>query len=148
MSPARYAAVVGLCLAALLGCADRSSRSASEPSASASASSSTAPGSPAGSGRSPAPGETPGQNVKTIAVTVEDGTVTPKPGRVDVPLGTTVRLEVTSDVADEVHVHGYERELGLRPGETTSLQFVADVPGVFEVETHESSSLLLSLQVR
>jgi heme/copper-type cytochrome/quinol oxidase subunit 2 len=82
-----------------------------------------------------------------IRVTVVDGTVTPPPSRVAVPLGSPVALTVTSDVADEIHVHGYELEEPVAAGSSVTIQFTADQAGLFEVETHETEKLLLQLQV-
>ncbi|MGQ0778881.1 MAG: hypothetical protein ACT4NY_31475 [Pseudonocardiales bacterium] len=45
-----------------------------------------------------------GPTGRTINITVSGGQVTGETGRVEVPLGTPVT--VTSDVADEIHVHG------------------------------------------
>jgi heme/copper-type cytochrome/quinol oxidase subunit 2 len=66
---------------------------------------------------------------------------------VPVALGTPVTLVVTSDVADKVHVHGYDIEKDLTPGTPVTLQFDATVTGVFEVELHEADTVLLRLQV-
>jgi heme/copper-type cytochrome/quinol oxidase subunit 2 len=74
--------------------------------------------------------------------------VTPKSGRVAVAQGEQVRLVVTSDVADEVHVHTYDLELRLKPGVPGTLQFTADKPGLFEVETHETALILVQLLVQ
>jgi hypothetical protein len=82
-----------------------------------------------------------------IEVEVTGGEVSGDTGRVPVPEGTHVTLVVTSDVADEVHVHGYDIESELEPGTPAELSFDAMTPGVFEVELHESGTVLLSLQV-
>lgn len=84
----------------------------------------------------------------TISVRISDGKVEGVPARVEVDRGAQVRIEVTSDRRDELHVHGYEKTLPLTPGTPATLQFVADVPGVFEVETHDSGLLLFQLLVR
>jgi hypothetical protein len=83
-----------------------------------------------------------------IAVTVTDGTVSPQPGRFEVGQGTTVRITVTSDVADTAHVHGYDELLDLPAGEPATLELVADEAGLFEVETHGGGKLLFQLVVR
>ncbi len=57
-------------------------------------------------------------------------------------------LQVTSDVDDEVHVHGFDVEKPLDAGQTTTIELTADQQGVFEVETHESELLLVQLEVR
>ncbi|GII52364.1 hypothetical protein Pth03_07530 [Planotetraspora thailandica] len=87
-------------------------------------------------------------SVKEINVTIAGKTVTPPPGRIDVAKGQTVRIIVTSDVADEAHVHGYDKEASLQPGTPATIEFVADQDGLFEVETHESGLQLLQLAVR
>ncbi len=69
-------------------------------------------------------------------------------GRVKLPLGTTVLLRITSDVADKVHVHGVDEYVDLTPGQQVEREFVADTPGVFEVELHDAGTLLTRLQVQ
>ncbi len=81
-------------------------------------------------------------------VEVRDGTVRPPTHRVEVAEGSVVRLLVTSDTADEIHVHGFEVEQKLRAGKQARIEFTADQTGVFEVETHETGLQLLQLEVR
>ena len=90
----------------------------------------------------------PAAPVVVVNVSVRDGKVTPKPHRVDVKLGANVRLQVTSDEDDVLHVHGYDVEEPLEAGHTSTVELTADQPGVFEVETHETELLLLQLAVR
>jgi hypothetical protein len=90
----------------------------------------------------------PATPVVVVNVSVRDGKVVPKPRRVDVKLGGDVRLQVTSDEDDVLHVHGFEVEEPLEAGRTTTVELTADQPGVFEVETHESELELLQLAVR
>ncbi|MET0764677.1 MAG: hypothetical protein ABWY29_07405 [Blastococcus sp.] len=82
-----------------------------------------------------------------IQVQVAGGQISGNTGRVPVPVGEHVTLTITSDVADDVHVHGYDLEAALTPGTPADLAFDATVPGVFEVELHEAGTVLLSLQV-
>jgi hypothetical protein len=82
-----------------------------------------------------------------IEVTFAHGAASGDTGRVKVATGTAVTLVVTSDVADEVHVHGYDIEKQLTAGEPVTLQFDATIAGVFEVELHEAGTVLLRLQV-
>ncbi|HEY2763098.1 MAG TPA: hypothetical protein VGJ13_03665 [Pseudonocardiaceae bacterium] len=86
-------------------------------------------------------------NVRTISVTVHGGQVSGDTGRVQVPLGSQVTLTVHSDVADEMHLHGYDKEAEIPAGGSASIGFTADIPGVFEVELHKSDRQLLQLQV-
>ncbi|MDA0635488.1 hypothetical protein OUY22_18880 [Nonomuraea sp. MCN248] len=88
----------------------------------------------------------PGEAHADIAI--EAGRVRPPSGWLEVARGRTVSITVTSDVADELHVHGYDVTADLRPGEPATVRFVADMTGVFEVETHESGLVLVQLAVR
>lgn len=82
-----------------------------------------------------------------FVLTVTDGHRTAGPDTIEVRRGDTVTVEVTSDQADEVHVHGYDRSLELQPGVAATLSFTADIPGTFEVELHSSDTLLTQLRV-
>lgn len=84
---------------------------------------------------------------RTVQLSYSGGQAGGDTGRAEVPLGSTVSLVVRSDIADEVHVHGYDRYLDVPAGETATLTFVADVPGVFDVELHDEGVLLTQLQV-
>jgi hypothetical protein len=59
-----------------------------------------------------------------------------------------VRLTVTSDAADEVHVHGFDLTTALSPGQAAQLEFVADRAGIFEIELHDAGTVLTRLQVQ
>jgi hypothetical protein len=91
--------------------------------------------------------EAPEPSGNVVAITIAGGEITPEPGVVSVPLNEEVTIEITSDIADEIHVHGYDKEFELEPGGTASVTFMADIPGVFEIETHESGDLLAELKV-
>jgi hypothetical protein len=82
-----------------------------------------------------------------ISATVAGGKVTPAPAPVDVKLGSTIAIEVTSDVADEIHVHGYDKTLQLEPGKPGRLELAATIPGQFEVELENAQLLLFNLRV-
>ena len=91
---------------------------------------------------------TPPAMVREIEVVVVDGTVDTAEDSVEVAVGDTVRVTVTSDVDDEVHVHGVDQTADLHTGRPTTLELSFAEPGVYEVETHESGLLLLQLIVR
>jgi len=54
--------------------------------------------------------------------------------RESVDKGDRVVLAVTSDVADEVHLHGYDISRDVQAGGTVRIGFRATLPGRFEVE--------------
>jgi hypothetical protein len=62
--------------------------------------------------------------------------------------GDRVVLVVRSDVADEVHLHGYDIKRDLTPGVPAQLAFRATIAGRFEVELEELGVLLADLEVR
>lgn len=68
-------------------------------------------------------------------------------GRIQLDLGTEVRLTVGGDVTDEVHLHGYDLTANIAPGEPGVIEFTADIPGIFEVELEGSHRLLVEIQV-
>ncbi|NUP84016.1 MAG: hypothetical protein HOV96_41465 [Nonomuraea sp.] len=84
----------------------------------------------------------------TAVITIAGGRVSPPPGWLEVAKGSRVSLTITSDVADEAHVHGYDVEAELRPGLPATLRFTANLTGVFEVETHRSGLVLTQVAVR
>jgi hypothetical protein len=62
--------------------------------------------------------------------------------------GETVVLRVIADVADEVHLHGYDKSADVAPGKPAQIRFTADIPGVFEVELEQRKQKLLDLEVQ
>ena len=83
-----------------------------------------------------------------VGVTVRGGSVVEGASRQRATLGQPVTVRVTSDVADEVHVHGYDKTVPVAPGRTAEVTFLANIPGVFEVEFERSHKVLFSLEVR
>jgi hypothetical protein len=61
--------------------------------------------------------------------------------------GDEIRFAVTSDTADEVHVHGYDVEAAVEAGGTAEFDFPADLEGVFEVELHHSGEQIAELTI-
>lgn len=89
-----------------------------------------------------------GQAATVIQVHVAGGRVQGGVQRVDVALGTPVRIEVVADVADELHVHGYERHIPVTPGQPAVVELIADIPGVFEIELEQAGLRLVELRVQ
>ena len=79
----------------------------------------------------------------TIPIVVADGKVGGGIQRPKIEQNAHVVLVVTSDVADEVHIHGYDLHGDVGAGGTVRIPFVATIPGRFEVEL-ESSRLQLA----
>ncbi len=87
-------------------------------------------------------------SVRRLEVTVTGTTVTPAPAQVDLPIGSTLELVVTSDHDDELHAHGFDVEATLKAGTPTTLRLTGSETGVYEVETHDPALTLLTVAVR
>jgi hypothetical protein len=67
--------------------------------------------------------------------------------RLDVKSGERVRLVVESDVADEVHVHGYDLSEDVPAGGSVRFNFPAKLEGVFEIELEGRKQQIAELRV-
>ena len=137
---ARAALVPGLLAALLTGCA-AGQEQADTAAAPAPAPASAAPSATASATPSPTP------TVRTVEVAYAGGEVTGTSGREEVLLGEDVVLRLSSDVAEEVHVHGYDLEAAVPAGGSVDIPLTASIPGVFEVELHDSGKVLFQLRV-
>lgn len=85
-----------------------------------------------------------------IEVEVDSLQVSPTLDRVKLDIGDEVRLTVTSDVDDVVHVHGVDRQLVLEGGEPGVLEFEVP-PGVpagrYDVEVHSGAVVLFEIRI-
>ena len=70
-----------------------------------------------------------------------------EPSKVTVAEGGRVVLRITSASPVEVHVHGYDVEREVEPGEPAVLSFKARLTGRFEIEDHETEEELGALVV-
>lgn len=61
--------------------------------------------------------------------------------------GNEIRFTVSSDVADEIHVHGYDLKKDVKAGGKVSFAFKGDIEGVFEVELENAGVQIASLKV-
>ena len=90
--------------------------------------------------RAPAPPST---------LTIADGTVTPTNAELSARVGEPITIDVTSDTADELHVHAVpEHEFEVKPAAGQHFRFTVDVPGRVEVELHHLNRTVAVIQVR
>lgn len=82
-----------------------------------------------------------------VRITVVDGQ--PQGGivRKTVSKGDQVVLVVASNVADEVHLHGYDKSRDVEAGGTVRLPFKATIPGRFEVELEDRGVQIADITV-
>jgi heme/copper-type cytochrome/quinol oxidase subunit 2 len=88
--------------------------------------------------------EADGPQENTFDLAIVGGTMTPS--EITDDEGDRVRFRRTSDSPLVFHLHGYDVEEEVEPGELTELAFDATLTGRFEIEneqTHEELSTLL-----
>jgi Cu-Zn family superoxide dismutase len=84
---------------------------------------------------------------KVPTVVVRNGEPLGGVAELEYSAGEDVRFEVTSDVADEVHVHGYDFAQLVQAGGTVSFDFPAEIEGIFEVELEDRKTQIAELTV-
>jgi hypothetical protein len=67
--------------------------------------------------------------------------------RLEYQRGDRIQFVVRSDVADEVHVHGYDVKKDVPAGGTVRFSFPARIEGVFEVELEGRRQQIAELRV-
>jgi hypothetical protein len=87
----------------------------------------------------------------TVTIIEKNGTISPDDGHVvDVHEGQEVQLIVTTDAADEIHVHSIpEHEFEVAAGASADKlpPFALSTPGRFVIESHVLDVTLVTLQV-
>lgn len=83
-----------------------------------------------------------------VTLEVRKGQRVKGPALIQRRAGETITLRITSDQADELHLHGYDLHLHLHAGVPAELSFTADRSGRFEYELHKSGLHLGVLEVQ
>jgi len=89
---------------------------------------------------------TDGGQEKTFDLAVVEGGMTPS--EITVHEGDQVRFRITSESPLEFHLHGYDLEEEVEPGEPAALSFEADITGRFEIENERTREELGTLLVQ
>ncbi len=90
---------------------------------------------------------TTSSSVEVPRIKVEDGVKTEGPDTISVRVEETVQFEVEADIADEVHVHGYDLTFETIPDEEVLVEFLADATGIFEVELEGLGLHIVDIEV-
>ena len=61
--------------------------------------------------------------------------------------GETVRITVSSDTPQHIHLHGYDVIRDAAPGAPARFRFKADIEGVFEIELEDPGVQIAELRV-
>jgi hypothetical protein len=81
-------------------------------------------------------------------VTVRNGKPVGGIKKLEYTKGDQVRFRVSSDVADEIHVHGYDFHKKVPAGGSVSFSFPAKIDGVFVVELEGRAEQIAELRVK
>jgi hypothetical protein len=100
--------------------------------------STTAAGKPSTTAAAPAP----------QVITVRGGKPAGGIKKLEYTKGDQVRFRVNSDVADEIHVHGYDFHKKVPAGGSVSFSFPARIDGVFVVELEGKAEQIAELRVK
>ena len=92
------------------------------------------------------PTETAPERVRMV-VRVQGGRPVGGIARATARQGEPVLLIVRSDVADHVHVHGYDLMKDVEPGKTVTFSFPAEITGIFEIELEDLGEEIAQLRV-
>ena len=73
-----------------------------------------------------------------VSVTIRNERMSPE--TIQVKHNDTVTLKIDSDIPGAVHLHGYDIEHEVTPGEVTDFAFTADATGRFRIAFHKAGS--------
>lgn len=91
-----------------------------------------------------------GDSKEPVKVTIEQdsGDITASEDIVSASRGQDITFVVSSDAADEIHVHSEpEQEFEVEPGDGQEFTFSVDAAGQYAVESHELGVTILKLQI-
>jgi FtsP/CotA-like multicopper oxidase with cupredoxin domain len=128
---------------------------AKAPNASSASTQPTAPGAPAPqppAAQPPVPQPAtapaaPSAGPREVTLVVKAGKLVSGDPVIQVRQGDEVTLHITSDKADELHMHGYDRHAHIAAGGTATLKIRAERTGRFPFELHQSHLELGTLEV-
>ena len=85
----------------------------------------------------------------SVNVTIAHGQVTPANVTLQATVRQPITLHVTSDAADELHVHSVpDHKFEVAAAANQTFQFSVDVPGNVDVELHHLDRTVATIQVR
>lgn len=101
---------------------------------------------------SPSPRESeaaePARDV-VVDIAIKDGRTSPQGDRIDAKVGQEVTLRISSDAAEEIHVHSDpEHAFQVGAGDQVEKSFTVEKPGQVAVEAHDLGVTIVQLVVR
>ena len=88
-----------------------------------------------------------GAGSKPVQITVKGAKPVGGVKDITVKKGQRVRFTVKSDVADEIHVHGYNFKKDVPAGGKVSFDFPATIDGIFVIELENHRQQIAQLRV-
>ena len=86
-----------------------------------------------------------GGDVPTIVV--RDGEPVGGVQELEYSAGEEIRFRVSSDAAEEIHVHGYDLMKDVAAGGSAAFSFPAEIEGIFEVELEGRKEQIAEIRV-
>jgi len=89
----------------------------------------------------------PGKAAPKATITVENGEPVGGIQELEYAAGDQIAFRVESDVADEIHVHGYDLMKDVAAGGSAEFSFPAEIEGIFEVELEGRKQQIAEIRV-
>jgi hypothetical protein len=81
-------------------------------------------------------------------IEIKDGEPVGGVQQIEVTRGDELRINISTDAADELHLHGFEVYLDIVSGKANELVVEnADIDGVFELESHSTGAVFAEISV-
>lgn len=85
--------------------------------------------------------------IKTFTLAVKNNKLVSGPDSLTVNQGDTVSIIITSDVAGELHLHGYDKAVEFKKDTPATLTIVANLTGRFTYELENTKTEIGALEV-
>ncbi len=93
------------------------------------------------------PQEKPKPETPVEKIELEGGEPVGGTKEIDARTGEKVKISVSSDGEQELHLHGYDITREVAPDKPAEFDFKADAEGVFELEIHGSGAVIANVTV-
>jgi len=91
--------------------------------------------------------EAPPSEPAIETIVIRDGAPVGGVAELEYDAGEQIQFRVRSNVADEIHIHGYDVEKEVPAGGSATFSFPAELEGIYEVELHGSGEQIAELRI-
>lgn len=95
----------------------------------------------------PKPGSDKPDEPSVPTIEIENGEPVGGVQEIEFESGSEAEFEVITDAADELHFHGYDLYVDVKPGKANTVSFRADIEGLFELESHTTGTPFAEISV-